>query len=85
MKGKSFSSIIEDYKKQTSEVKNESEESTSISNLTAEPGTPQYEGSYSKVTDGGSKVRGGSRKMNRHSIRKNELMTFTDFKKRKKM
>lgn len=75
MKGKSFYSIIEDFKTQTSEGGEQSEERTSINELIS--GTPQYEGSYSQVT--GSSM---SLKRNRYSGRKGKLITFTEFMKK---
>lgn len=76
MKGKSFYSIIEDFKTQTSKGGEQSEGRTSVNDLVS--GTPQYEGSYSQVTGGSM-----SFKRNTYSGRKDKLMTFTEFMRKK--
>lgn len=78
MKGKSFYSIVEDFKSPTSAGKRQPEESNSINSLAMIFGTPHYEGLYSKVIGGARTV-----KRDRYSCRESEGITFTEFMKEK--
>lgn len=77
MKGKSFYSIIQDFKIHASEGEKKSEGNTSTNNLAMISGTLGYEGSYSKVTENSRTVE------KRYSSRKSELIPFTEFLKKK--
>lgn len=82
MPGKSFYSIIEDYKVKTSAGKEQTEENAFTNNLARISGPPQYEGSYTRISGGDTTMRRSSYPK-KGKLKKGKLMTFTEFMKKK--
>lgn len=78
MPGKSFYSIIEDYKLKTSVGKEQTEKNAPTNDLARISGPPQYEGSYTRISGGGDTARRQS-----SYRKKDKLMTFTEFMQKK--